>query len=362
MNRTELIVRCVAGLALLAGNAFFVCIEFALTRLRQEDEERVLADDKLSLAWKMTEKLEIYLTGCQVGITIMSVGLGVVAEPAVSELFGLTGAGHGLAIALALTLINLLHVILGEQLPTYLGVERARAMCRYLAPIHYLWTKLMWPVIWLADGVTKGLLRLFGVEMSRSWVEGEEGEEEAAAGEIDRGSEGARSRARSAIIEAMVGAGVPPDRREEVVRSLDIDEIHARSIAIPLADVVSLSTAASTQENLDRIRDSFHDRYLLVGESLDDPRGVIHTPELLAHLEALSDGTFDFESVARPLLRVPGSLPVAALIDRFQKEAQELALVVGDEDAIVGLVTTTDALETIVGELEDPLDREGVRD
>ncbi len=136
----------------------------------------------------MTDRLEIYLSGCQVGITIASVGLGVVAEPAVVAVFhpvidaiGLTsGSTTAISAVLALGVINLLHVIVGEQAPTYFGIERTKFAARYGSWVLYWWTKLMSPVIILADKAAKGLLSVFGIDIERSWTEGEgeEGDEQ----------------------------------------------------------------------------------------------------------------------------------------------------------------------------------------
>jgi CBS domain containing-hemolysin-like protein len=110
--------------------------------VRQFGEEDFQQHAGLRRAWEMTEELEIYLSGCQVGITVCSVGLGVVGEPGVTHLFGAllpgggigTVASHTIAVTAALALVNLLHVVVGEQAPTYLGIERTRTIARYLAP------------------------------------------------------------------------------------------------------------------------------------------------------------------------------------------------------------------------------------
>jgi CBS domain containing-hemolysin-like protein len=170
-------IRLFGGVALLLGNSFFVTTEFAMTRVRQFEREEFLGSGRgLKRAWDMTDRLEIFLTGCQVGITICSVGLGVVAEPAVTAVVGpllgavgISGGGHTtLSVILALTVVNLLHVIVGEQAPTYLGIERSKFVAGYGSRPLYAWTKLMYPVIIAADWVAKGLLGLFGVEITRS--------------------------------------------------------------------------------------------------------------------------------------------------------------------------------------------------
>jgi len=195
----ELTIRLVAGVLLTAANAYFVAAEFALTRARQLPEEKYQKYRSTRLAWKMTEKLEIYLTGCQLGISTTSVLLGVVAEPAVTELMlpvtellGLSEATtRTVSVVLAVILIQLVHKIWGEQAPTYLGVEEPVLVARFTAPGHYVFSKIFYPVIKAGDGLAKWTLRLFGFEISRSWVEAEEEGDEGGGGgdEGDAGDE-----------------------------------------------------------------------------------------------------------------------------------------------------------------------------
>ncbi len=130
----DIAVRLAAGFGLVLVNAFFVTTEFALTRIRQLPAEDFEGSRNLRRAWEMTERLEIYLTGCQLGISVSSILLGVIAEPAftalLEPLFGAVdwsaGTRHVVAVTLAVVLMNLIHKIWGEQAPTYLGVERPR--------------------------------------------------------------------------------------------------------------------------------------------------------------------------------------------------------------------------------------------
>lgn len=358
MGMLELVLRLVGGLLLLLGNAFFVTTEFALTRVRQFSEGEFANSSGHRRAWEMTDRLEIYLTGCQVGITICSVTLGVVAEPAVAALLapvaqalGLGAASlHAVSIILALVVINLLHVIVGEQIPTYLGIERTRTIARYLAPGLYWWTRVTRPVIYLADRVAKGVLGLFGVSITRSWTEAEEG-----------GSEGpltSPGALRSEMGEVLSRGTLSRERRVEVLRALEIGRTPVREIMVPREEMVTLSSADALQDNLAVMRAHSYDRYPLVNASPDDPRGILYTTAVFRALDALEAGERALQEVAAPPMTVPAELAVSALIDRFQDEGQELAFVTDEQGAVVGLVTATDAFEAIAGELEDPLDRE----
>src|SRR6056297_4312178 len=181
MNSFEIGIRLVAGVLLILANGFFVAIEFALTRARQFSEEEFVGDGHRALerAWEMTQNLEIYLTTCQVGITASSIAVGIVAEPALAALFeplfvGGPLASVGAGAIIAFGIINLVHLTHGEQTPTYLGVERARFVCRYGATPLYWFAKVISPLIAVGDSVAKWTLGLFGVEMSGAWLETEE--------------------------------------------------------------------------------------------------------------------------------------------------------------------------------------------
>jgi CBS domain containing-hemolysin-like protein len=333
-----------------------------MTRVRQFAEEEFQGSRGLERAWEMTERLEIYLSGCQLGITICSVGLGVAAEPALTAVldpavrmlgFGGGAGGEGGHTALAafasLAVINLFHLTIGEQAPTYLGIERTKTIAKYGAPILYWWTRILSPIIRLADWTAKALLSLFGVEITRSWAE-EELEEDA---------DGATTRGEliSQMGSVLANLDLPTERRREVINALAIDRIRAADIMVPREDIVAVSTSNSTAENFETIRTTPHTRFPLVGESLDDPVGIIYVPALLQNQDALEAGEMDFEDVAVEPMEISPDLPVSELIDAYQEAKQELALIVEDGQT-KGMVTATDAFEAITGELEDPLDTE----
>lgn len=358
MSALEITLRLGAGLLLVAANAFFVVTEFALTRLRQLDPAEFRDDPRLRRAWAMTERLEIYLTGCQLGITASSILLGVVTEPAVSRLLRppltLLGASEHTvsvtAVALAVVAINLVHKIWGEQAPTYLGVERPREVARWTATAHHWWTRVMYPVIYFGDGAAKATLRLFGVEIRRSWTEDETAAEEGPGEPITSLTE-----LRGRLARVLERGTLPKDRRREILAALEIEEIPITEIMVPREEILALETGAPVEEGFSVLAEHGKARYPLVGEDLDDFRGIVYVPAVFRHLEELLAGSTSFEAIAAPPMRVASDETVSTLIDRFQEAGQELALV-EDGTRIVGLVTATDAFEAIAGELEDPYD------
>jgi CBS domain containing-hemolysin-like protein len=352
MNAVEVGIRIVAGAGLILTNGFFVAIEFALTRARQYSEAEFVGDGGggLERAWEMTQELELYLTTCQVGITASSIAVGIVAEPALAALFEPLFTNTALAAAssgalVAFLIINLVHLTHGEQAPTYLGVERSRTVCRYGATPLYWFHRSISPIITFGDRVAKLTLKLFGVEMTGAWLETNEDVVES------------RAELRNRLGSVLDEGDVSEERHEEVINALDIGERPVREVMMPRDRIVALSTADDLEENLRRVREYPHARFPLVGEDLEAFVGVVYTPALLRDLEELRAGGTTLAKLAAPPMTVDPDEEVADLIDRFQAEHGELALVV-DDDEVVGLVTATDAFEAITGDLEDPLDLE----
>ncbi|MUV88986.1 DUF21 domain-containing protein [Halapricum sp. CBA1109] len=350
MNSLELTIRLLAGIGLILANGFFVAIEFALTRARQFTEEEFVGDGHPALerAWEMTQNLELYLTTCQVGITASSIAVGIVAEPALAAIFEplfedtfLASIGSGAIIAFLI--INLVHLTHGEQTPTYLGVERSRFVCRYGAQPLYWFHFAISPIITLGDWVAKMTLKLFGVEMTGAWLETEEDVIES------------RAELRNRMGSMLEEGDLTEERREEVMNALQVGEQPVREVMVPSEDVVALSTAVDAEENLQRMAEQPHTRYPLIGEDLTDFRGILYFPILARHREALADGSVDFEELSAPPMTISPDADVSDAIDQFQAERQELAFVIEDGE-VVGMVTITDLLESITGDIEDPID------
>ena len=277
------------------------------------------------------------------------------AEPAVTELLrpvvGLLGIEgqtlSAVSITVSIVFINLIHKIWGEQAPTYLGVERPKQVARYCAPILYWWVKITYPFILLGDGLAKKTLNLFGVEMTRSWKEAE----------LEEGEENTQSRAtlKKQVANLVQGKGLSEERKEEIVKTVEIDEIPIKEMMIPREQIIPLSTQKSFSENLDVIKDTMKNRYPLVVNTLDDFVGILYTPEILARVNELQNGETILDDLDYYDMEVPPNLKVSELIDRFQSNKQELAMV-KEDGKVIGMVTLTDAMEVIVGSSEDPMD------
>ncbi|WP_135826224.1 CNNM domain-containing protein [Halorussus ruber] len=353
MNSLEIGLRLVGGVLLILTNGFFVAIEFALTRARQFNKDEFVGDNSsLERAWEMTQNLELYLTTCQVGITASSIAVGIVAEPALAAIFeplfaNTVLASIGSGAILAFLIINLVHLTHGEQTPTYLGVERSRFVCRYGATPLYWFHRLISPVITLGDGIAKWTLRLFGVEMTGAWLETEEDAIES------------RADLRNRLGSVLERGGLSEERQDEVMSALQIGEQSVRDVMVPPEEIVALSTEVDAEENFRRMAERPQTRYPLVGEDLTEFKGIIYVPIFTRHREELVEGNLDFAELAAPTMTLSPDTDVSDAIDQFQTENQELALVVEDGE-VVGLVTVTDLLESVMGDIEDPLDRDAI--
>ena len=349
MNALELWIRLLAGVALILTNGFFVAIEFALTRVRQYPESE-FDEPALRRGWEMTKDLEIYLTSCQVGITASSIAVGIIAEPALAAIFEplfantvLASAGAGAVIAFLI--INLVHLTHGEQTPTYLGVERSKFVVRYGATPLYWFAKLISPVIVVGDGVAKWTLALFGVEMSGAWLETETDVIET------------RADLRKELGSLLDRSDVDAERKEEIINALTVGTQPIRDQMTPVEAVTFLSTADSVAANVARIGGSPHTRFPLIGEEPADFRGIVYVPTVVDRIDDLRAGEVSFEDLAAPPMTLAADTSLSEAVDAFQDQHQELALVEADGE-VVGLLTATDALEAVMGEIEDPLDVE----
>jgi IMP dehydrogenase len=349
MEPLEIGLRILGGIILIGVNAYFVAVEFALTRVRQYPKSE-FDTPGLELAWEMTNDLEFYLTTCQVWISATSIALGIIAEPGLAALIepafeNTTLASVGAGSLLGFLIINLIHLTHGEQTPTYLGVERSKQVAQYGARPLYWFAKILAPAIWVGDSVAKATLGLFGIEMTQAWTETEKEVIET------------RADLRNRLGSVLEKGELPAERREEIMNALTIGEQTVREVMISPEEIVALSTEETPESNFQKLEEHPHTRYPLIGEDLADFRGIVYSPALFSHRERLSSGNSAFTELAAPTMTLSPDTDVSDAIDQFQTERQEMALVIEDGD-VIGLVTVTDLLEAIIGDIEDPLDQD----
>lgn len=343
--------RLIATLAFVLLNGFFVAAEFALVKVRAGDlsalAERGSAGARV--AARIHDRLDHYLSACQLGITLASLILGYLAEPAIAELLlaGAVAAGfelaphdpllHGAALAAALAVVTALHMTLGEQAPKILAIQRATPTAVRSAYPLWLFAEVFRPFIWAINGMSNGLLRLAGV----------------SSDELHEGSYTMEELQR--ILVTSAEAGHISHRQLELVRNvLDIIGLEVRHILVPRVDVVFLSLRNTLEENVRILRESGHSRFPLCREHLDTVIGIVHAKQVLA---ALADGRSpDLEALAHEAVFVSDTQPLSRFIVQLQQATSHCCVVVDEHGTSIGLAFLEDALEEIVGPIHDEFD------
>jgi CBS domain containing-hemolysin-like protein len=335
------------GLLLVLLNGFFVAAEFALVKVRptQIDPHVALGSRRGKVARLMIRHLDAYLSATQLGITLTSLALGWIGEPAFAWIIEpvvmlIPGASpallHSISLTLAFALITVLHIVLGELAPKSLAIRKPEASTMFVSLPLYAFYKVAYPVIWLLNHAANGLLRLIGVE---------------PVSEDETGHDEEELRLLLASSHASV---LSKQKRELLDNIFEISHRVARQIMVPRADVHYLSTKRSLEENLETARKSGHTRLPLCDGDLDHVVGLIHIKDLFR-----ADGpTTSLESAAREIAFVPETLTVDRLLRRMRSEKLHLAAVVDEYGGVSGIVTLENVIEEIVGQIQDEFDLE----
>ncbi|HUL02989.1 MAG TPA: hemolysin family protein [Gemmatimonadales bacterium] len=346
--------RLVAVLLLVAANAFFVSAEFALVTSRRTRIEELIrrGDSKARVARQAIQSLYRSISATQLGITLASLGLGWIGEPALAGIFlhafgGLPApfdaiATHGTAAAVAFITITFLHIVLGELAPKALALRRPEQTSRWVAGPLILFTTATNPFIWLLNGAANAILRLFGARAPT------EREAVHSPEEIMMLVEQTRKTGRLDAQDARMIQGV-----------FEFSEKNARDVMTPRTNMIALSADLSLEEAADRVAAAGRSRYPVYGDSLDDIVGVVHAKDILAGLRARNDGPV--RAIVRPPLFVPGTREVEDVLADMKRQKVHLAIVLDEYGGTAGLVTMEDLLEEIVGQIYDEYDRPEVQ-
>ena len=323
-------LRVVALFALVAGNAFFVIGEYSIVTARRS----ALAQRKgrgAVAALKLMEDPVRVISTTQVGITAIGILTGAVGEPLVRDLLG-DGIPRWAGFLIAFAVVTYLSVVLGELVPKALTLDRAETLASLIArPVTFL-TRVLKPAVWVLQGSAELLLRPFGVR-------------EVVAGDTIRSAEELR-----ALVDEAEQSGVIPRAQEELLHGVfDFATREAIDVMVPASDVVWLDAQLSAREALERSYEKPHGRYPVGDGSLDHLAGVIHFRELVA---AAQDDV-PVRERTQPVLIVPETKDLGALLRELRERHEQLAVVVDEYGATSGIVSIEDILEEIVGEIED---------
>ena len=342
--------RLLAVVALVAANAFFVAAEFALVGARKTrlDEMAQAGSRRAALARRALTHLDRYISATQLGITLASLALGWIGEPALATLIerGFSGlpdpldaiATHSVAVAFAFAIITLLHIVLGELVPKSLALLHPEKVSELLTVPLIGFTWVMAAPIAVLNGLANALLRMVGVRPPGSHERLHSPEEiRMLVGQSQEGGRLAQQDAR--LLEGV----------------FEFSEKTAEQVMTPRTEVVAMDADDSVEAAADVVARAGRSRYPVYRESLDDLVGVVHAKDILTALRDQPGSTL--RGIMRSPLFVPGTREVEDVLADMKRLKVHLAVVLDEYGGTAGLVTMEDLLEEIVGPIYDEYDR-----
>jgi CBS domain containing-hemolysin-like protein len=337
----------VLGLLLVGLNGFFVAAEFALVKVRPTQLEPWVAEGhrRAKVARHMISHLDAYLSATQLGITLASLALGWIGEPAFAWIVRpliTPFAGdnpplvHSVSLTLSFLVITILHIVLGELAPKSIAIRKPEGSALLVALPLYLFYKATYPAIWVLNHTANALLKLIGIAP-------------ASESELAHDEEELRL-----LLASGPASQLSLQKRELLDNIFELSHRMARQVMLPRQDVVYLSTTRPLQDNLKLARRSGHTRFPLCEGDLDHVIGLVHIKDLFRRERPLAS----LEEVARDIAFVPETLQLDRLLKRMRTERFHLAAVIDEYGGVSGIVTLEHVIEEIVGSIQDEFDVE----
>jgi len=340
----------VLAFLLVLANGFFVAAEFAIVKVRSTQLTE-LADEgsaRAKMARRLTKRLDAYLSATQLGITLASLALGWVGEPAFEHILepffeSLGGmsevAARSVSATFAFVVISVLHIVLGELAPKSMAIQKPVGTSLWIAyPLHWFYV-ITYPAIVVLNGVSRAILKVFGIHP-------------ASEHETAHSPEELRL-----ILRSSEKAGILSEENREIIEGVfQFSKRTARQIMVPRTDVVVLSVTRTIEENLETIRTTRHTRYPLCEGSLDHTIGLIHVKDLL--LAQLRGPGRSLLELKREILFVPENSTVESLLSQFIEQKTHMAVILDEYGGASGIVSLENITEELFGQIQDEFDRE----
>jgi CBS domain containing-hemolysin-like protein len=336
------------ALVLVALNGFFVAAEFALVRVRESRIQQLEQEGsaRAVVVRDALRDLDDYLSVCQVGITVASLGLGWIGEPAVAHLIepvlhavGITSerAVSIISFVVGFALITYAHLVFGEQAPKYFSIQKAERTALWISRPLKIFMVLFRPLVWLVNASTNFVLRPWGIKL---------GEEMEAHSEEEL---------RIMISSSAASGELEPEERDYLNNVFDFGDRVAREIMVPRPDIEALSVDMPLPEMVDAAVFGRYTRYPVYEGDLDHIVGAVHVKDLLRAARENPDD-FDVRTIIRDCLVVPENKPIEQILREFQKRKLQMAIVIDEWGSVEGLITIEDIIEELVGEIQDEFD------
>ncbi|GGA45564.1 hemolysin family protein [Paenibacillus physcomitrellae] len=349
MDSDRLGLKLVMVVLLIGLSAFFVAVEFAAVRMRQSRVDQLIAEGKRNAlaVKKVLNHLDGYLSACQLGITITSLGLGFLGESTVEKLLHpvfhalhLPESVNGvISLILAFAIITYFHVVVGELAPKTVAIRKTEMIMLLTAGTIIWFNRIMFPFIWLLNGSANLLVKLFGIKPASEHEEAHSEEE-----------------LQIILSESFESGKINQAEYGYVSRIFAFDNMLAKEIMVPRTDMICLYTNLSREENLTIIKEQQYTRFPVVKNNKDHVIGIINTKQFF--LEYDDEPDLDLSTLLQPVLSVAETMPVNDLLKKMQKERTHIAILIDEYGGTSGMVTIEDILEEIVGEIRDEFDAE----
>ncbi|MCX7594648.1 MAG: hemolysin family protein [Fischerella sp.] len=350
LSWTDMGLRLLSVLLLIAINAFFVTAEFSMVTVRRSRiHQLVEAGDIQAVAVEVLQRsIDRLLSTTQLGITLSSLALGWIGESTIVVLvrswllsWPLPGRmstliAHSLSIPIAFFLIAYLQIVLGELCPKSVAMLYSEQLARFLGPSVKATVRFFNPFIWILNQSTRCLLRLFGIEYTgQSWRPPVTPEELQLIISTERES-----------------TGLQAEERELLKNVFEFGEVTAQAVMVPRTNIVVLPNDATLQTFLEQMAATGHSCFPVVGESLDDIRGIIDFQDLA---KPLATGRLVLETKIQPWMSsarfVPEHTLLSELLPVMQQEKLGMVIVVDEFGGTAGLVTIEDVIAQIIGDI-----------
>src|SRR3954454_2566574 len=333
-------------LLLIAINGFFVAAEFALVRSRRGKLEQAAEEGEAGAeaVVEQLDRIDESLSACQIGVTIASIGIGFLGEPAVAKLleplFGSLshGAAAAISLAIAFTFVTAIHISIGEQVPKMLAIATAEKTARRVSRPLGWFAAATTPVTKALSWVSNGVVRLFGVDPKDL-------EEHHTSEDL-----------KQIIDSSRTGGTLDPGEAGMLGGVCHLHEPEAREVMTPIPAVITVNSSETVEAALRRCVTSGHTRLVVIeDDNPDRVKGVVHNNSL-ARLYMSEGPEATLDTVIRDALIVPETRPLDDLLHDLQVQRTSLSVVVDEYGRTVGIVTVEDILEEVVGEIEDETD------
>lgn len=335
-------------LALVLANGFFVASEFSLVAIRRSRVVTLVegGDTRARVLLELLDNLNIYISATQLGITMSSLALGWIGEPAIARLLeaplqGIvsSAARHTISFAIAFTIITVLHIVLGELAPKTLALERAERVALAISwPLRFFQKVFRWPIHFL-DWAGIRTVRLFGLRPS-----------------VDHASVYTVEELRHLIDASQKSGNLEPDEQKLLHGVFEFSDAEVIEVMVPRSAVAALPTTATLDETKASFRSLGYSRLPVYRDHMESIVGVIYRRDLEPYLEQQYEEPFDLEKLAHPPLFIPATAQLSAALRQMQYSRQHLAFAVDEYGGLEGIITLEDILEEIVGEINDEFD------